>query len=266
MDLDHKTIVIIGGTTGLGLAAAKACAQAGASVVITGRDRGRIDTALAEIGPRSQGMPGDAAVAGAAEEAIAFALKTFGGFDGLYHVAGGSGRRFGDGPLHEITDEGWRMTMQWNLDSIFFSNRAAVRSFLERRVPGSVLNMGSVLGFAPSPGFFTTHAYATAKAAIIGLTRSAAARYARDNVRFNVIAPALVETPMSTRARQNEAIMRFIKTKQPLDGGRIGSAEDAAEAAVFFLSDASRFITGQVLSVDGGWQLSDGQLGGEELT
>jgi NAD(P)-dependent dehydrogenase (short-subunit alcohol dehydrogenase family) len=122
-----------------------------------------------------------------------------------------------------------------------------------------VLNLGSVLGFSPSATFFSTHAYATAKAAIIGLTKSAAAHYATHNIRFNVLAPALVATPMSQRAQGDKAIMEFIKTKQPLEGGRIGQPADVDSAAVFFMSDESRFVTGQVLAVDGGWSVSEGQ-------
>ena len=102
-------------------------------------------------------------------------------------------------------------------------------------------------------------AYAAAKSAAIGFTRSLAAYYASEGIRVNLLAPALVETPMSARAAGDEAIMAFIKTKQPLDGGRIGQPSDLDGAAVYFLSDSSRFTTGQVLYVDGGWDLSEGQ-------
>ncbi len=123
------------------------------------------------------------------------------------------------------------------------------------------MNMGSVLGFAPSPRYFATHAYATTKAAIIGLTKSAAAFYAPQSIRFNVVAPALVDTPMAQRAANGPAIMKFIEKKQPLDGGRIGHPNDLDAAVIYFLSDASKFVTGQVLAVDGGWCVSDGQPG-----
>jgi NAD(P)-dependent dehydrogenase (short-subunit alcohol dehydrogenase family) len=86
-----------------------------------------------------------------------------------------------------------------------------------------------------------------------------AAYYARYNIRINVVAPGLVKTPMSQRAGADEGIMQFIQTKQPLDGGRIGIPEDVDGAAVFLLSDHSRFITGQVIAVDGGWSVTDGQ-------
>ena len=121
------------------------------------------------------------------------------------------------------------------------------------------MNMGSVLGFSPSPKFFSTHAYAAAKAAIIGFSKSIAAYYAKDDIRVNVIAPALVETPMAQRAANDENILSFIKTKQPLDGGRIGKAEDCDGIAVYMMSDLSKFTTGQIIAVDGGWTLSEGQ-------
>ena len=166
----------------------------------------------------------------------------------------------GDGPLHDLTDEGWRATLDLNLTSLFYSNRAAVRQFRAQKTGGSVLNMGSVLGWSPLPKYFSTHAYAAAKSAIIGLTKSCAAAYAAEGIRFNVLAPALVETPMARRAASDETILSFIKTKQPLHGGRIGQPGDLDAAAVYFLSDASRFTTGQVLAVDGGWCLSEGQI------
>jgi NAD(P)-dependent dehydrogenase (short-subunit alcohol dehydrogenase family) len=120
--------------------------------------------------------------------------------------------------------------------------------------------MSSVLGWSPSPKHFATHAYAAAKSAVIGFTKSTAAYYAPQNIRCNVIAPALVETPMARRAADDPEILSFIKTKQPLDGGRIGQPSDLDAAAVYLMSDGSKFTTGQVLAVDGGWCVSEGQL------
>ena len=190
-------------------------------------------------------------------------MQRFGRFDGLYHVAGGSGRRMGDGALHGVTDQGIEATLSLNLSSIIKSNREAARAWLEGRAGasehGSVLNMGSVLGRSPSPRYFSTHVYAAAKSAVIGFTKSCAAYYAERDIRFNAIAPALVETPMAQRAANDETIQAFIKTKQPLDGGRIGKPEDLDAAVVFLLSEQSSFVTGQVLAVDGGWSVSEGQ-------
>jgi NAD(P)-dependent dehydrogenase (short-subunit alcohol dehydrogenase family) len=260
MRLKDSSLVVVGGTSGIGLSAAKAFLAAGARVVVVGRRPEGVAAAERELGTGAKVIPGDACNPATASHAIESAVREFGGFHGLYHVAGGSGRRHGDGPLHEITDEGWSYTLNENLTSLFYSNRAAAQQFLRQGSGGTVLNMGSVLGYSPAPKFFATHAYATAKAAIIGLTRSAAAHYAPQNIRFNVLAPALVATPMSQRAQGDEAILDYIKTKQPLDGGRMGQPRDADSAAVFFMSDESRFVTGQVLAVDGGWGVSEGQF------
>ncbi len=258
--LAGKRIVILGGTAGLGLSAAKAFTTAGARVVAVGLKPENVASAESELGDAALVVQGDATKPETAVHAVAQAVSAWGGLDGLYHVAGGSGRRWGDGPLHELSDAGWEATLNLNLTSLFYSNRAAVRQFLAQGNGGSVLNMGSVLGYSPSPRFFATHAYAAAKAAIIGLTKTCAAHYAAHNIRFNVLAPALVETPMAQRAAHDAAILAFIKTKQPLDGGRIGQPSDLDAAAVYFLSDAAKFATGQVLAVDGGWSVSEGQI------
>ena len=231
----------------------------GARVVIVGRDDDSVEPALQTLGAEARGFAAEATDPATAPRAIEQAVHEFGGFHGLYHVAGGSGRRFGDGPLHELTDDGWRATFELNLTSVMFANRAAVQHFLARGDGGSILNLGSVLALRPSPRHFATHAYAAAKSALVGFSTSLAAYYAAHGIRVNVLTPGLVETPMAQRAAQDDAIQRFIKTKQPLDGGRIGQPADLDAAAVFFMSDASKFCTGQVLSVDGGWSVSEGQ-------
>jgi len=257
--LAGKNIVVIGGTTGLGLSAAKAFVEDGAKVLVVGRNKESADVAQKELGKNGIATIGDASKNQTAADAIEQCIKKFGGFDGLYHVAGGSGRKFGDGPLHELTLDGWNATLELNLTSLMLSNQAAVKKFLELKKPGTILNMGSVLGYSPSPKYFTTHAYAAAKSAIIGFSKSIAAYYAKDDIRINVVAPALVETPMAKRAANDEEILSFIKTKQPLDGGRIGQPEDLNGMAIYFMSDQSKFTTGQVISVDGGWAITEGQ-------
>lgn len=256
--LKGKCIVVIGGTTGMGLSACQAFQREGANVVAIGRNAESVEKA-AMLLKTAVVESGDATIPGTADDAIQKCVKNFGRFDGLYHVAGGSGRKFGDGPLHQMTKEGWEYTLNLNLTSLMLSNQAAVRFLLQENLSGSILNMGSVLGYSPSPQYFATHAYSAAKAAAVGFTRAIAAYYAASNIRINLLAPALVETPMAQRAANDETILSFVKTKQPLEGGRIGSPADLDGAAVYFMSDHSRFTTGQVLSIDGGWDLSEGQ-------
>jgi NAD(P)-dependent dehydrogenase (short-subunit alcohol dehydrogenase family) len=257
--LQNKNIVIIGGTTGIGFSAAKAFVANGANIVIVGRNADSVAEAKKDLGKAVEAISADAVNPETAVKAIDICIKKFGNLDGLYHVAGGSGRKMGDGPLHELSLDGWNKTLELNLTSLMLSNQAAIRQFMKQDKGGSILNMGSVLGFSPSPHHFSTHAYSAAKSAIIGFSKSVAAYYAKNNIRVNIIAPALVETPMAQRAASDEEILSFIKTKQPLDSGRIGYPEDLDGLAIYFMSDQSKFTTGQIVAVDGGWTISDGQ-------
>lgn len=252
--LENKKIVIIGGTSGIGLSAANYFVQQGGQVIAFGLPSDDLSNS-----ENCKFLIGDALDKSKVEETIDFCVESFGGFDALYHVAGGSGRKWGDGPLHEITDEGWDRTINLNMKSVMISNRAAVNYFINKKQEGVLLNTSTVLAYSPSSKFFHTHAYAAAKAGIIGLSKSIASYYAPQNIRVNVLAPALTKTPMAARASERDDIQDFIKTKQPLDNGRMAMANDLDAAACYFLSDAASFTTGQVLAVDGGWSVSEGQ-------
>lgn len=260
--LANKRCLIVGGTSGLGLAAAASFLEEGAKVVIAGRSREKGAQAVATLQGKGtvSFVPCQAADVADVERLHGEAITVLEGLDVLYHVAGMSGRRHGDGPLHECTEEGWQATIDANLKSTFLTNRATVRYFLERNQPGVILNMASVLGFAPSPRYFDTYAYAATKGGIIAMSRLAAARYAANGIRVNVLAPGLIDTPMARRAVQDQAIVAFLRSKQPLAGGP-ARAEDCSAAAVFLCSDAARLITGVVLPVDAGWSVSEGQYG-----
>ena len=241
--LQNLNALIVGGTSGIGLATARRFLQEGARVVIAGRDAESGQNALARLNTPDR--------------------LWYGRLDILYHVAGISGRRFGDGALHECSDDGWNTVMDTNARGTFLTNRAAVRLMMKQPMDdfglrGTILNMGSVLGSSPAPRFFGTLAYAASKGAIHAMTLSAAARYAPDRIRFNLIAPALIATPMAVRAAGDSEILAYLSTKQPMAGGP-GTAADCAEAALFLCEPASRFVTGTVLSVDGGWCVSEGQ-------
>jgi NAD(P)-dependent dehydrogenase (short-subunit alcohol dehydrogenase family) len=233
-----KRCLLVGGTGGLGSAASQRFLTEGARVLAVGApevDATRPDE-VANLFDR--------------------AVSELGGLDVLYHLAGGSGRRHGDGPLHECTDAGWHATLALNLTSVFLTNRAAVSYWLREGRPGVILNVSSVLGLSPSPGHFATCAYAAAKGAIMSFSRQAAAQYAPHGIRVNVLAPGLIDTPMSQRAVKSDAIAAYLKVKQPLASGP-GHADDCTGAAVFLCSDEARLVTGLVLTVDGGWCVSE---------
>ncbi len=261
--LEGRSILIVGGSTGIGRACSIACLDAGAHVTVTSHDEASLRALTAER-PGITAVLADARDPDAAEGAVGVASSLTGRLDGLVHVAGGSGRSLGDGALHEITDEGWRATVELNLTSVFLSNRIAVRRFLAQGAGGAIVNIGSVLATHPAPDHFATHAYAAAKAGLEGFTRAVAARYAGENIRANVVAAGLADTPMARRAINDAAIRGFVVTKQRLDGGRPARAGDFGPAVAFLLSDGARFITGQILAIDGGWPLGDGQFPARE--
>jgi len=256
----NKRCLIVGGTSGIGLAAARRFLEEGARLMVAGLGAAQNEELITALGPVGRYLLAacDARNPKQVDELVAFTVMLLGGLDVLYHVAGCSGRKHGDGPLHECTDDGWQATLDDNLKSVFLTNRAAVRHFRKARQPGAILNMASVLALAPSPHHFDTCAYTAAKAGIIGMSRLAAARYAADGIRVNVIAPGLIDTPMAQRAMRDDAVRKFLRTKQPLAAGP-GLPEDCAGAAVLLCSDAARLITGVVLPVDGGWGVSEGQ-------
>ena len=262
MNLQNKTLFIVG-STGIGGATAKLAALAGARVFITSRTEENCRDLAEEIkaaGGSAAFFAVDQTQAEQVENAVAACVETFGGIDAAFNVAGISGRKFGDGPMHECSEEGWDATLDTNAKGMFLFCRALLNQMLKQPVGanglrGNILNMASMLALSPQRDFFATHAYAASKGAIISMSRSMAAYYAPHKIRVNVIAPSLVRTPMSRRAQEDEAILELMKTKQPLVEDLI-PAEDVARAALFLLSDEARVITGDVLGVDAGWGVS----------
>lgn len=251
-------VIVITGSTGIAAATADLAVAEGASLFITGLIAEDCEALAEKTG--CAWRAGDLLEGGAADEVVKRCLERYGRVDALYNVAGISGRRFGDGPIHECSEAGWDATLDTNVKTMFLMCRAALRQML-RQAPGSnglrgtILNMGSVSAFSPERRFFATHAYAASKGAVVALSKAMAAYYGPHKIRVNVIAPGLVRTPMSRRAQQDPAILEFMETKQPLAGGMIGP-EEIARASVFLLSDESRAVTGEVFTVDAGWRVS----------
>ena len=155
--------------------------------------------------------------------------------------------------------EGWDRTLELNLRSQALTCQAVIRQMLAQQpngsgTRGSILLMGSVTATDPAPEFFATHAYAAAKGATIALMTAMAATYAGDRIRVNAVAPGLTDTPMAARAAGDAGIRTYARRKQPL-AGELMDADELAHAAVYFLSDESRVVTGQLLKVDGGWSV-----------
>ena len=257
-------VCLVTGSTGIAAAAAHRLAGEGAALVVASRTedhcRALVEAIVAAGGTASYEVA-DLTDDDAADRVVEAAVARHGRLDGVFSVAGGSGRSFGDGPAHEATPEGWDATLDLNARSLFLVARAAARQMLAQQPDddgqrGAILNMGSVTSTSPSPRYFATHAYAAAKGAIASLTRTMAAYYAPQRIRVNAVAPAVTRTPMAERAATDPEIVAFVSWKQPLVGGLL-EPEHIAGAAAFLLSRDALAITGQVLDIDAGWSVTD---------
>lgn len=249
-------VCLVTGSTGMAASAARAIVAEGGDLFVVSRRDEHAQALADELAAAWHAA--DLAREDEAEAAVAACVARFGRIDALYNVAGISGRRFGDGPLHEATLAGWETVIAANLTSMFLVSRAVVRQMLAQEpAGGAILNMSSQLARSPSPDHFGTHAYAASKGGIEALTRAMAASYARHGIRVNAIAPALVATPMSARAQGDPAILAYLSGKQPLAQGAL-NPDDVTPTALHLLSDDARMITGQVVAVDAGWSVSGG--------
>jgi NAD(P)-dependent dehydrogenase (short-subunit alcohol dehydrogenase family) len=257
---------LVTGASGIGAAAARRFAAEGAAVHVASLDPEQCAALAGEItrgGGRCTWSAGDLREESVVAEAVARAAEAAGRIDGVLAVAGASGRRHGDGPLHEVPLTGWDATLALNVTPSFLTLRDAVRVMREQQpdddgLRGAVVLVGSVLARRPAPTLFATHAYATAKGALESLARTTAAYYAPEGIRVNALAPGLVATPMAARAAGDPATVAYATARQPLAGGLL-QPEDVAEAALFLLSPEARRITGQSIAVDGGWSVGEGR-------
>lgn len=263
MRFTDRTIVVTG-ASGIAAAGVMLFAREGASIFVVSKRAEECERLVGEIeaaGGIGHWATADLTVESEATEAFAGVLDRFDRVDGLFAVAGGSGRPFGDGPIHEMGFEAWEATLRINTGPAFLAAQQAIRLMkTQDKSPsgtrGSIVLVSSVLAEHPAPRLFDTHAYAASKGAINSLTKSLASYYARDKIRVNSISPGLVRTPMSERAAADPATVEYIKDKQPLAEGFLEPSQ-IANAAAFLLSDESVHVTGQVLSVDGGWGVTE---------
>ena len=253
-NFENKTVMVTGAGSGIGQASATLFAASGARVGLLDINPTAGEATAAAItdeGGTALFVQTDVTKSNQVQDAIEQVVENLGPLDAMVNVVGASGRKWGDGPTHTCTEEGWDWVMDVNLKSMFLCCKYGLLEMLKQG-RGAIVNVASVLGMVGGDTDFGTHAYATSKGAVISLTRSIASYYAPQHIRANVVCPSLIATAMSTRAQADEALKARLPELQPLTSD-FGRPEDVAHAALYLASDAASFVTGAVLTVDGGW-------------
>jgi NAD(P)-dependent dehydrogenase (short-subunit alcohol dehydrogenase family) len=246
-------VLLITGSSGIAAAVARMWAV-GNPVFVFGVNEKECEALAGDL-PQAGFFVGDVRDEAAVQRGVSACLDRFGRIDALMNVAGISARSLGDGPLHECTAEAWHAVMDLNAKGTFLMCREVLRLWTKTGQAGVILNTGSVLARHPQRDHFATVGYAASKGAIEAMSTAAAAYYAPQGIRINVIAPGLVHTPMTARAQANNEIREYMTHKQPLRKGML-TAEDVAKTACFLLGRDSTPITGQIVNVDAGWTVS----------
>lgn len=248
-----RVAVVMGGTSGIGLATARVLVGSGARVVIAGRDAAKGERARSQLGEHARYVQADVADSQAVERVVAEAARTWGRLDWAVNAAALSGLR--PAPTAAITEAEWDATIAADLKGVWLSMKYEL-AVMAPAGAGSIVNISSVNGLSATP---SAAAYCAAKHAIHGLSKTAAAEYAACGVRVNVLCPGAHDTPMLRAVFDKmtpgnpERAEAMYRARIPL--GRIGDPDESARAAFWLLSDAASYVTGAVLTVDGGMSL-----------
>ena len=249
LDLKNKTAVVIGGTSGIGLALAKGLAVAGANVVPTGRRADLVASAADEIrtmGRRSLAVTTDVTSRESLEGLLDACKAEFGSVEILLNCAGRTKRT----PTLDLPESEWSEILETNLTGTLRGCQVFGRHMIERKY-GRIVNIASLSSFV---ALMEVTAYSASKAAVASLTQSLAVEWAKDGVCVNAIAPGVFRTAMNTKLLDGSPRGKEFLMRTPM--GRFGQVEELVGAAVFLSSEAARFVTGHVLVVDGGFLAS----------
>jgi NAD(P)-dependent dehydrogenase (short-subunit alcohol dehydrogenase family) len=245
--LANKVAIVTGASSGIGRAAAWLFAKEGAKVVMVARRRAELDEMVSRIeaiGGQATAVPGNVKDEAIAKQAVEAAIDIFGGLDIAFNNAGTLGEM---GPTPDVSLAGWQDTLDTNLTAAFLAAKYQIPAMLERG-SGSVIFTSTFVGH--TAGFPGTAAYAASKAGLIGLTQVLAAEFGPKSIRVNALLPGGTDTPMAAQMNSTSEAMAHVANLHALK--RIARPEELAQAALFLASDASAFMTGTAMLVDGG--------------
>src|ERR1044072_4093407 len=249
LELNGKVAVVIGGTSGIGLAIAKGMAEAGADVVPKSRRQDQVEAASREIenrGRRSIRVTSDVGDRASLQSVLDESIKAFGKVDVLVNSAGRTRRA----PTLDFSEEDWNSILDTNLTGTLRAAQVFGRHMLDRE-SGSIINIASLSTFV---ALYEVAAYSASKAAVASLSKSLAIEWSEKGVRVNAIAPGVFRTPLNEKLLDETERGREFLLRTPMK--RFGNVEELAGAAIFLASDAASFVSGEILTVDGGFLAS----------
>lgn len=245
-ELEHKTVIVTGGSKGIGKDIALTFAKLNANVVISGRNGMVLEETLKELhgyNKRCMAVQGDLSKMENINNLIETTVKEFGTIDILINNAGVNIAK----PALEVTENDWDTVLDLNLKSVFFTSQAAAK-FMSDQKNGKIINIASQMAFV---GYYNRAAYCSSKGGLVQLTKALAVEWAKLGINVNAVAPTFIETELTAKMFEDEDFKRDVENRILLKG--LSQPKDISGAVLYLASDLANFVTGETLKVDGGW-------------
>lgn len=245
-ELENKTVIVTGGSKGIGKSIALTFAQLNANVVISGRNKSALEETLEELREYNKNciaISGDLSNIDEVRHLIDTAAAEFGSVDVLVNNAGVNIAK----PALEVTEDDWDTVLDLNLKTAFFASQAAAKYMIPQK-SGRIINIASQMAFV---GYIKRAAYCSSKGGLVQMTKALAVEWASEGVRVNAVAPTFIETELTTKMFEDKEFKKDVDSRILLDG--LSQPEDISGAVLYLASNMANFVTGETIKVDGGW-------------